>query len=147
MQVETYLFGKITVDPAQVLTFPDGLVGFADQKSFILVHEEGKATPVSFTLQSLEDPSLAFQIIDPSAIGFNYQLALTDEETEKLKNPAPEDTSVMLLVFARQDGGSRELGAGLRSPLIINAKARIGIQKVIEQRESNITISNLSNAV
>jgi len=147
MQVTTLLFGNIEIDPAQVINFPKGLVGFADFHRFILVHEEQQGAPVSYTLQSLEDPALAIQIIDPAAIGFNYELSLSDEELALLGNPKPEDVSVMLTLFSRQEGKGRELGAGIRAPLIINTTGHLGIQKVIEQRRSNITISNLSNAV
>jgi len=147
MQVNTLLFGTIEVNPAQVIEFPKGLAGMAGNRRFILVHEEKQDAPVSFTLQSLDDPELALQIIEPSAIGFNYELALSDEELATLGQPRPEDVSVMLTLFTRQEGASRELGAGIRAPLIINTEGRLGIQKVIEQRRSNITISNLSNPV
>lgn len=147
MQVNTLLFGTIDIDPTQVIEFPKGLAGMAGNRRFILIHEETQGAPVSYTLQSLDDPGLALQIIEPSAIGFNYELALSDEELALLGNPKPEDVSVMLTVFSRQESGNREVGAGIRAPLIINTIGRLGIQKVIEQRRSNITISNLSNPV
>ena len=101
MRVETYLCGGVEVNPEQVITFPNGMAAFEDQKRYLLIHEEDKDAPVSFTLQSLDDPNLAFQIIYPAAIGFNYELALTDEETALLQSPAVEDLVVCLLYTSR----------------------------------------------
>ena len=64
MKVETYLFGSVEISPEKVINFPNGLVGFEDSKRFMLAHEEGAEHPTSFTLQSLDDPNLAFQIAD-----------------------------------------------------------------------------------
>jgi len=69
MQVDTYLFGKVEVSPENVITFPNGLVGFEDLKRYMLVHEADAGEVASFTLLSLEDAAVAFQIIDPHALG------------------------------------------------------------------------------
>jgi flagellar assembly factor FliW len=148
MKVETYLFGGVEVDPAQIITFPGGLLGFESNQRFMLIHEADKGAPVSFTLQSLDDTSVAFQIIDPAALGFAYELALTDAESAQLKSPQAEDIAVMQILYKRDGQGAEGgIGANFRAPLIINTKARVGIQKFIDRPRSNITISNLSSAV
>ena len=76
MKVETYLFGAVEVSPEKVIEFPNGLVGFEQNKRFMLAHEDGTAQPSSYTLQSLDDPNLAFQIVDPVTLGFNYELIM-----------------------------------------------------------------------
>lgn len=147
MKVETYLFGAVEVDPAKIIEFPKGLVGFEQNKRFMLVHEDGSVQPASYTLQSLDDPNLAFQIVDPVTLGFNYELNLSDAETALLKSPAPEDVQVMQVLFKQEDGGQSQITPSLRAPLLINTKARVGLQKVMETLRSNITLSNLASAV
>ncbi|MBS1198472.1 MAG: flagellar biosynthesis protein FliW [Proteobacteria bacterium] len=147
MKIETFLFGGVEVDPDRVISFPDGLLAFESNKRFMLIHEAEKGAPVSYTLQSLDDSTVAFQIIDPAALGFAYELELSDQDNAKLGAPNPDDLVVMQLLFKREEGGSPNFGANIRAPLIINTKARIGIQKVIERPRPNITISNLSSAV
>ncbi|HET7775653.1 MAG TPA: flagellar assembly protein FliW, partial [Azospira sp.] len=98
MQVQTHLFGTIEVDPNTVISFPGGLSGFESSVRYKLVHEAAEGEPVSFTLQSVDNPAVAFQIIDPTAIGFQYELELTDEERAALKVDKPEDVAVMLLL-------------------------------------------------
>ena len=68
MKVETYLFGSVEVSPEKVISFPDGLVAFPDAKRFMLAHEVDQGRPSSFTLQSLDDPMLALQIVDPATL-------------------------------------------------------------------------------
>lgn len=147
MKVETFLFGAVEVSPENVITFPAGLVGFENNKRYMLAHDAAHEQPTSYTLQSLEDANLAFQIIDPSALGFHYELALTDAETAMLHNPVPDELAVMLVMY-KQDGEDKiGVSANIRAPLIINSRAKVGIQKVITYPRSNVTISNLSMPV
>jgi len=147
MQVKTHLFGTIEVDPETVITFPAGITGFESSHRYKLVHEEGAGEPVSFTLQSVDEGGVAFQIIDPTAIGFQYELQLNAEEMAVLKVEKPEDVAVMLLLFKQEDVVGKNLGANARAPLLINVKTRLGLQKVIGDYRPRITVSNLSSAV
>lgn len=147
MKVETYLFGAVEVSPEKVIAFPNGLVGFEQNKRFMLVHEEGNTQPSSYTLQSLDDPALALQIVDPVTLGFNYELALSDAEMAILQSPAAEDVAVMQVLFKQEEGGKAAIIPSLRAPLLINIKARVGLQKVMVQVNQNITLSNLASSV
>ncbi|HLO63908.1 MAG TPA: flagellar assembly protein FliW [Azonexus sp.] len=147
MKVETYLFGAVEVDPEKVITFPNGLVGFEQSKRFILAHDEGNTQPTSYTLQSLDDPALALLIVDPETLGFNYELALSDVETALLQSPAADEVMVMQVLFKKEEGGKAVITPSLHAPLVINTKARVGLQKVMETVSQNITLSNLVSAV
>ena len=147
MKVETYLFGEVEVNPDQVITFPNGMVAFENNHRFLLVHEESEGAPVSFTLQSLDDPTMALQIIDPAAMGFSYELALTDEEGALLQSPRTEELAVMLVLYKREENQPQGIGANFRAPLIINTTARIGLQKIINNPRPNVIISNLARSV
>jgi len=147
MKVDTYLFGTVEIDQEKVITFPNGLVGFENSKRFTLVHEEDKGAPTSFTLQSLDDPLLAFQVVDAATLGFNYELTLTDAESALLGSPANDDVAVMQVLFKTEGSADAAIAPNLRAPLLINTKARVGLQKVMETFRPNITLSNLSSSV
>ena len=147
MNVDTYLFGQVDVNAEKVITFPNGLVGFESSKRYMLVHEEDQAAAASYTLQSLDDPALAFQIVDPTSLGFNYELALTDAENALLQTPMAEDVVVMQVLYKQEEDGKAGICPNLRAPLVINTRARVGLQKVMETVRPNITLSNLSNPV
>lgn len=145
MQVETYLFGAVDIDPEKIITFPNGLVGFENCTRYTLVQETGQGS--TFTLQSLDEPALAFQIVDPTTLGFNYELALTDAENALLQSPAAEDVAVMQVLYKKEGAGKAEIAPNLRAPLLINLQAKVGLQKVMETCRPNVTLSNLASAV
>ena len=147
MKVDTYLFGELDVSPDKVITFPNGLVAFEEARRFTLIHEEGDAAPNSFTLQSLDDPALAFQIVDPTDLGFSYEIVLTEEEKALLQTPAAEDVAVMQLLFKKEEDGKSAISPNLRAPLLINVRARVGLQKVMEKISSKVLLSNLVSNV
>lgn len=145
MKFETYLFGSVEIDPEKIITFPNGLVGFESCKRYTLVQEGEPGT--SFTLQSLDDPALAFQIVDPTTLGFNYELALTDAESALLQSPAADDVAVMQVLYKKEGEGKAAIAPNLRAPLLINLQAKVGLQKVMETCHPNVTLSNLVSAV
>ncbi|MCG2577996.1 flagellar assembly protein FliW [Dechloromonas sp. XY25] len=147
MKVETYLYGAVEVDPEKVITFPNGLVGFEQSKRFMLVHDEGNAQPNSYTLQSLDDSALALLIVDPAALGFTYELELNDVEMALLQSPAADEVTVMQVLFKKEEGGKAAIMPSLRAPLVINTKARVGLQKIMETVSQNILLSNLASTV
>ena len=145
MKFDTHLFGSVDVSDDKVITFPKGLAGFENKTRFMLIHELDKQGGLpSFTLQSVEDGGLALQIVDPTLYGFHYELTLSDEEAALLGNPAPEDITVMQVVYK---SGNADMAASLRAPIIINTKGRVGLQKVIENLRSNVVLSNLASEV
>lgn len=147
MQIDTFLFGKIDVQAESILNFPRGLPAFENCTRFTLIHEQGNAqTPASFTLQSLDDPSVALQISDPTAYGFHYELELNDEETALLKVDDPADVAVMLVLF-RRDEKAGPIEANFSAPLLINTKSRIGMQMMMKQGTPKITLTELSQPV
>ncbi|MEY4591658.1 MAG: hypothetical protein RIR18_553 [Pseudomonadota bacterium] len=150
MKLDTYLFGSVDVQAEAIIEFPQGLAGFENLKKFTLIHEvNGVDALASFTLQSVEDPAVAFQIIDPTVLGFDYDLTLTDEETTMLKigtDGTESDVAVMLTLY-KQGEGDKNISASVRAPLIINTKARVGMQKIIQRARPNLMISNLSSGV
>ena len=147
MQINTYLFGTVNVTEESIIDFPGGLLAFEQCKRFALIHEQdGSQPPTSFTLQSVDDPAVAFQIADPTAYGFHYELALTDDELAQLKVEQPEDVAVMLLLF-RRDESKGPIEANLRAPVLLNTRARLGLQKVMENIKPNVVLSNLASKV
>ncbi|MDR1994530.1 flagellar assembly protein FliW [Azonexus sp.] len=145
MKVDTYLFGSIEVDPERIITFPNGLVAFEKSRRYTLIQEDAQGS--SFTLQSLDEPGLALQIVDPTTLGFHYELQLSDAESSLLQWPAADDVVVMQVLYKKEIDGKADIVPNLRAPLVINLRARIGLQKVMENFRPNVTLSNLVSAV
>ena len=75
--VASDILGTLSVDSTSVLTFPRGLLGFPECRSFVLLPSERADV---YWLQSIDYSSLAFLMVDPFIFfeGYTLDLAATD---------------------------------------------------------------------
>lgn len=141
MNIDTPHSGSIEVAPDRVIEFPNGLAGFEDCRRFSLFHPESdkEGPPKFFILQSLDDPAVAFNIADPAMFGFNYEINLSDEESRTIDLADASEAAVVVLLV-KDDGGVR---ANLKAPLVINLRARRGIQHVFSGLDYKVALKPL----
>ena len=130
--VTTTRFGTLEIDEELVLTFPDGLIGFEHCKRFIVVRPDDQSPFRWF--QSLEEPSVAFPIVEPAYFRSDYAPTIADTDARFLQLQA--DTPALLFAIVtvpRQN--PREMTANLLGPLVINALTRQGKQVIVQNPE------------
>ncbi len=129
---------EVEIDPQSVITFPQGIPPFDSCQRYKLFHEEG--TESVFWLQSLEDPDLMFSVTDPDLLKLSYEVSLSDEE-QKLLDIAPGD-ELLLSVIVYKDGENpaESLKVNARAPIVINASKRLGLQKLLQDLETTVSI-------
>ncbi len=128
MQVETTRFGTIDIKESELITFPWGIPGFENLKSFVLL--EYKNGPFQW-LQSAEEPSVAFVVCAPDFLDLVY--SAPDAKKKLIKLERDEDLVILNIVsFNRERGGIR---FHVKSPLLFNVSARIGYQWTMEADE------------
>lgn len=132
MKIDIAKFGlkEVPVNPEAVFTFPQGLLGFEDCKRFTLFHEEGK--PTVFWLQSLDDPELAFSVVEPESIDVRYEIELSEEDAALIDMKEPSEAVVVVILY-RQEADGGKIAANTCSPLVLNTRSRIGMQKVLRE--------------
>ncbi|HEY9103901.1 flagellar assembly protein FliW [Chitinimonas sp.] len=126
MQVTTPRFGVIEIDESTVITFPEGLPGFEACTRFKLLHEESPDPKVMW-LQSLDEPSVVFSVIDSRVLGLNFNLRLSDEEMALIDNPAEENLALLLTLI--RDGAGNGIRANTQAPILLNVASRLAFQK------------------
>jgi flagellar assembly factor FliW len=126
MRVQTKAYGEIDADPRQLVTFPEGLLGFEKFSKFVLL--DARQKPFLY-LQSVDVPDLAFILIDPFLFRADYSIDVADEALDTIGIENPSDALVFAIVTVPQDGGGAT--ANLMGPLIINKANRKGIQAVL----------------
>lgn len=128
MNIDNPHSAPLEVAPERVIEFPVGLAGFEHLHRYSLFHPESTegTAPRYFILQSLDDASVAFSIADPALFGFSYEITLSEAESAVLELADPAEAAVAVILV--KEGG--QLRASLKAPLIINARARRGIQHV-----------------
>ncbi len=125
------ILGTLTVEQSTVLTFPRGLLGFPECRSFVLLPSE--RTHV-YWLQSVDYSSLAFLLVDPFVFfeGYTLDLGATD-----LHAAAPDEVSVLAIVTL--PGGPGELPtANLQGPVVIHTRLGEGCQVVLAESSYGI---------
>jgi flagellar assembly factor FliW len=133
MDIKTASFGTQSVSEDDLIHFPDGMVGFPEQTQFKLFHEENNEQPNVYWLQSATDADFIMSIVAPSMLGLNYQITLSDEETESLELDNPEDAAVVLAIYKQfeNDNDSIDIKAVAKAPIIINTNSKKGLQKLL----------------
>lgn len=131
MKLETRQFGPLEVEPASILNFPSGLLGFEELKRFVLL-ERPEIAPLEW-LQSVENPQIVFTVIDPTVVFENYLPDLSPEDYEALGISDGEPMKVRVLVTVPKDPA--DMTANLLGPLVISTAQGKGRQVVLVNSE------------
>jgi flagellar assembly factor FliW len=140
--IESRPFGKIEISEKQVITFPEGLLGFEDYTSFALI-EENDETPFKW-LQSLQEPDLAFVVIQPDLFLEEYKPMLTKEDLLEIDITDATD-SLTFLIVTIPPKHPEEMTANLQGPVIINAKKKKAKQ-YISRNDSHVIRKRIIDA-
>lgn len=135
MRIDSPRFGSLDIDPNRIIEFPAGLPGFEALQRFSVFHKEG-GEPNYFILQSIDDPAMAFHIADPARFGCDYEIVLSDAETELIGLTDPAD-AVVAVMLMKDESLQPPLRVGLNAPLVINVRNRRGLQHPLARRRGS----------
>lgn len=128
MEVRTTRFGVIEIADDRVITFPKGLLGFAECRRYCLLEPGEDAC--FFWLQSLDDPSLAFVVTDPALFVPDFTVPIRQEQLDELGLTSLSDAQVFIIV----NKVDQQLTGNLQGPLVINTLTRTGEQFVLAEK-------------
>lgn len=126
MEVKTKANGIVDVDEKQLVTFPEGLLGFEKYTKFALIDSEYEPF---IWLQSTEESNLAFLMIDPFLICSDYEADIDDSALRNIGVDSAEDIIIMTLVTIPKDGSA--ITANFLGPVVINKKNRKCLQVIL----------------
>jgi flagellar assembly factor FliW len=130
-RIQTKFFGNRECDPESVYSFPSGLPGFEEQRSFFFLTMPG-SEPLLF-MQSMTTSSLCFVLLPILVVDPAYDLLLTPEEIAHLQlrpDAAPRiGEDILCAVMVCSEGGATPT-VNMMSPVIVNLKARTGLQVI-----------------
>lgn len=141
MKVNTTRFGEIEVDDTKIIEMRREILGFDGLKIFTIISQENKG-PFMW-LQSIEDGSLAFVVVNPQIIKPDYEPEINDADAESLKLEKTEDAMLLTIVTIHMNPFS--VTANLRAPIVINKSLRIARQIVLEDADYSIRYSISEN--
>jgi flagellar assembly factor FliW len=125
--VDTRLFGAIEIPDEQRITMSDGIIGFSSCREFALI----PAGPENFYwLQSLENATLAFLLVDPFPYFDSYSIDVPDTVVSRLSASRADDVSVLAVLTLAGEGQGAT--ANLQGPILINLSKKVGEQYVAQ---------------
>ncbi|KAB8139479.1 flagellar assembly protein FliW [Gracilibacillus oryzae] len=137
MRIETKYFGEVEVNEAEIITFPQGIPGFQEEKEFILQSfEEGGLFQI---LQSTANIDPAFVVVDPFLFVQDYEFKLDDATMKQLQIKQKEDVRVLAIVTVKEP--LTKSTANLQAPVVMNhsnkyAKQLISLKSNYKTREA-----------
>jgi flagellar assembly factor FliW len=114
--IESSRFGTLQVLASEAIEFPLGLIGLTGSRYALIERNAGSGF---LWLHSLEDPKLALPVVDPRSFFPAFELALGEEDSERIG--APDPTSAQVYVTVRAAPDPAETVVNLRAPLVIHA--------------------------
>ncbi len=129
MNFKTTNFGTITIDEKDLIDFPAGMIGFANETKFLLIRQR-EGSPIAW-LHSATNPALAFPVISLEALAVQYgEEAMMNAAIAAGIGNDPSTWSIML-VFAAP-GTDVPPTVNLVAPIIVDSETRMGAQVLLD---------------
>lgn len=130
MVINTRDFGEVEIKEEEIITFARSIYGFAGLTKFIRLTDSELGEGIIW-LQSVEDASICFILIDVKGLGLEYVPNLNDEAKallELAENDAP--TYYAIATFKEN---IQESYMNLKSPIVLNESKKLAVQEIIEE--------------
>ena len=131
MTVNTVRFGQLTVQEDEKIILPQGILGFPELRDYCFV-DAGDDTLILW-LQSLQNPAIAFPVLEPKIFKPDYAVHLNSTERRDLELETDQSFGVFSIVTI--PGDIAQMTANLKAPLVINLKRQVAKQIILQEND------------
>jgi flagellar assembly factor FliW len=129
MRVESRKFNTtFEMEADKVIHFPFGLIGFAEEKEFVLLERE--QSPRIAWLQSVNNPELALPVVSGHELCEDYPDVPLDDAIYADRVGSISDETALMVVLTCQSGMAPTIN--MMSPIVVDAKTRTGAQLILQ---------------
>ena len=127
MIVNSHRFGPLEIPEDKIITMERPVLGFEKLKHFCLI-EMTELAPFHW-MQSTEDPTVAFLVMNPVIFFPDYRIEINSQEIAELQvtDSASVETYVILTIQKEKS----DISANLQGPILINTANNKGKQLVL----------------
>lgn len=126
--IQTTRFGQVQFQNEDLLTFPEGVLGFADLKKFVLLDDPND--DIFAWLQSCDEPGVAFPVLEPELFSETYKITLSKSDLEALKISSAQNARLFCIITIPND--PTQMTANMKAPIVINVAGKIARQCVLQ---------------
>ncbi|MBF0179859.1 MAG: flagellar assembly protein FliW [Magnetococcales bacterium] len=113
-----------------MITLADGMLGFPNSKQYLMFPYAEDSS--FFWLQSVDEPEIAFIVINPFDFFADLEFLIDDEDSRSIGLEKGEDLEVFTLLTI-PEGNPEEMRTNLAGPVVVNASNRRGRQVVVKE--------------
>jgi flagellar assembly factor FliW len=113
LTIDSSRFGSLEIPTAEVIEFPNGLIGLGGRRYALVAGSEDGAFR---WLHSLDDPSMALPVANPWSFFADYAVELSDSDSATI-TADPADVAVWVTVRAGSE--LSDFYANLKAPIVI----------------------------
>lgn len=126
--IKTTRFGPVQIEESDLLTFSEGILGFADLTKFVLLDDP--TDDIFAWLQSCEAAAIAFPILEPELFTENYKVNLAKTDYESLKMEDMSKARLFSIITIPDD--PTLMTANLKAPVVVNVANHLARQCVLQ---------------
>jgi flagellar assembly factor FliW len=134
VNIKTTRFGQLEVNPNDIITFSEGLLGFENLKKYFVV-DPGDSTLILW-LQSTEDEKVAFPIIEPKIFKPDYIAKLLPADLNGLELETLQTAKLYSILTI--PANVTEMSANLKAPVVVNSARKVGKQIVLQDSKLSV---------
>ncbi|WP_010286856.1 flagellar assembly protein FliW [Kurthia massiliensis] len=127
MKIKTKFIGTVEIEKEDIISFPEGIPGFPDQKEFAIV-PLNDLSPF-LILQSINLQEVGFMVATPYVFKADYAFDLQQSDVVQLNVEKPEDVIVYGILTLRDTLINSTIN--LLAPVVVNAKEKLAKQIVL----------------
>ncbi|MDR1309608.1 MAG: flagellar assembly protein FliW [Deltaproteobacteria bacterium] len=130
LRIKSPRFGEMELPEESVITVLGGIIGFPALVRYVLIQRPSDAP--FYWLQSLDDPSMALVLVNPTLFKTDYDPPLPEGLRDELR-AGPGEISLFAIVTIPA-GRPQDMTANLLGPLALNPSSRLARQLVLDDR-------------
>ena len=128
MNIQSQRFGALEVSDEQVLSFAEGIIGFPNEREFVLLPHNSSGFLA--WLQSTSTPALALPVVSAHAFGERYPDVALEPAAAALGMGEVNDDMALMVVLSAPQG--QPATVNLLAPILVNVATRKGAQLILD---------------
>ncbi len=131
MLINSKRFGSLEILEDKIIRMQKPILGFEGHDSYCLV-EQKEFLPFMW-LQSINDPEIAFIVVNPVLFFSDYKIRIHSKEVADLGVESPEDVETYVIVTIPKN--PKDMSVNLQGPILINTENNRAKQLVLVNSE------------
>lgn len=127
MKITSLRFGTLEIPEDKIISMPKPILGFEQLTRYCIIEREDSEPFLWY--QSVEDPSVAFIVVNPLFFYPDYRIEVNPKEIEELKVSDVRAVETYVIVTIPTD--PKNMTANLQGPILINTETRLAKQMIL----------------